>query len=100
MATKRFRFLVEGNTGLVLQPKDASITKAGGVDMTEYDKLKLQNAYGCTACGGHQFSLTGGSFKATSSVPTTYCDWILRTGNNKQIVLDFSVMIFLPQKQL
>ena len=75
-----------------MQPKDPSITQVGGFVMTDLDKLKLVNAYGCEACGGHQFSLSGGTFKATSTVPTTHCDWFLRTGNRKQIVLDFSVI--------
>ena len=61
--------------------------------MTEYDKLKLRNAYGCTACGGHQFSSSGGTLKAASSVPTSSCEWILRTQTNKQIVLEFSVRL-------
>ena len=61
--------------------------------MTEQDKFKLQSAYGCTACGGSQFSASGGSFQATSDVPTTYCDWSLSTKAGKQIVLDFTVII-------
>ena len=78
---------------MVLQPKDPAITEAGGVELTEIDKQKLTSAYGCTACGGHQYSVSGGSFQASSSISTTFCDWIFRTGQNKQIILNFSVMI-------
>ena len=86
-------FLLEGETGLVMQPKDASITSAGGNVLSEIDKAKLQHAYGCTACGGSQFSATGGSFKAESNVPTNYCNWALASTNGKQIILAFTVSI-------
>ena len=61
--------------------------------MTDIDKFKLQSAYGCTACGGSQYSATGGSFQATADVPTPYCDWSLSTKAGRQIVLDFTVTI-------
>ena len=79
------------NNDQVIEPKDPSVFQTGGVEMTEYDKLKLQSAYGCSACGGHQYSASGGSLQAISSVTATYCDWVLRTGDNMQIKLDFSV---------
>ena len=75
----------------VLKPKDQSITEAGGTEMTQYDILKLQSAYGCTACGGHLLSSSGGSLDSTGSRKNSYCDWFLKTDKNKQIILNFQV---------
>ena len=44
-----------------MEPKDTSITKAGGREMTELDKKKLSAAYSCdNPCGGRKYSATGG----------------------------------------
>ena len=40
------RFLATGQTGNVIVPKDSSITKAGGTEMSTIDKQKLAYAYG------------------------------------------------------
>ena len=79
----------------VLKPKNSSITEAGGLEMSKYDKIKLMEAYGCNACGGHKYSLSGGAFSARSSppIPESYCDWVLRTSNDKKINIEFSVTI-------
>ena len=81
---------------MTMKPKDSSVIRAGaraGSGLSDIDKVKLKSAYGCDACGGHQFSLKGGRFHARSSppIPGNYCDWILRTAENKQIILQFSV---------
>ena len=93
LCTHNFSFAVD-ETKLVLIPKNSSIIKAGGIVMTEIDKSKLKNAYGCTTCGGHQFSSSGGSLEAASTFSTSSCEWILRTEKMKQIVMDFSVSIW------
>ena len=81
---------------MTMKPKNSSIIRTGWslrVGLSDIDKFKLRSAYGCDACGGHQFSLKGGRFHARSSppIPGNYCDWILRTAENKQIILQFSV---------
>ena len=75
----------------MLIPNDVSITEAGGTEMTQYDLLKLQSAYGCTICGGSLSSSTGGSLDSTGSRKDSYCHWFLKTDNNKQVSLDISV---------
>ena len=75
----------------VLIPKDPNITQAGGSEMSQFDILKLQNAYGCTACGGYQSSSTGGLLTSSESRKNSYCDWLLNTESNKQIILNFQV---------
>ena len=86
-----FSFQADGKTGNVIQPKDSSITKAGGTEMTTTDKKKLAAAYGCSACGGNLYSATGGSLQGASSAPSSSCDWIVRTDSRKQVILTFSV---------
>ena len=74
---------------MTMKPKNSSILRTGlGLRLSDVDKFKLRSAYGCDACGGDQFSLKGGRFHARSR---NYCDWILRTAENKQIILQFSV---------
>ena len=74
---------------MTMKPKNSSILRTGlGLRLSDIDKFKLRSAYGCDACGGDQFSLKGGRFHARSR---NYCDWFLRTAENKQIILQFSV---------
>ena len=77
----------------MLIPKDDSIKKAGGDEMTQYDLLKLQRAYGCTACGGYLQSSSGGTLDSKGSRKSSYCDWFLKTDKNKQIILNFEVYL-------
>ena len=79
-----------------MKPKNSSIIRTGyslRLGLSDIDKFKLRSAYGCDACGGHQFSLKGGRFQARSSppIPGNNCDWVLRTAANKQIILQFFV---------
>ena len=81
---------------MTMKPKNSSIIRTGWslrVGLSDIDKFKLRSAYGCDACGGHQFSLKGGRFHARSSppIPGNNCDWVIRTAANKQIILQFSV---------
>ena len=82
---------------MTMKPKDPSIDsrEVRSVEMTDLDKLKLRRAYNCDGCGGHQFSLTGGSFQVRSSppIPEDACDWTLTSAEGMQISLQFSVCI-------
>ena len=74
-----FRFLVEGETGNVIEVK-ASVspqpTKIGNTELSQYDTIKIQAAYGCEACGGPQ---TGhqGQLQAADTVSEGTCIWWL-----------------------
>jgi hypothetical protein len=46
-----------------LTPKDTSITKLGGSELTAMDIQKIKKAYGCDgSCGARQKSETGGGW--------------------------------------
>ena len=75
----------------MLIPKDPTITQAGGTEMTQFDIMKLQSAYGCSACGGYQSSSTGGLLTSSESRKNSYCDWLLNTNRKQQIILNFQV---------
>ena len=70
----------------MLIPKDPRITQAGGTEMTQFDILKLQSAYGCTSCGGYISSSTGGLLTSSESRKNSYCDWFLSTERHNQII--------------
>ena len=82
-----FRFLVEGETGNVIEVK-ASVspqpTKIGNTELSQYDTIKIQAAYGCEACGGPQ---TGhqGQLQAADTVSEGTCLWWLTSPGGYQI---------------
>ena len=84
-------FRVEGATGNVINPKDTSITEAGGVVLSDNDKLRLKRAYGCGSCGGHQFSNVGGSVTGEASNTSPLCEWVLETDMGKGIIIEFEI---------
>ena len=84
-------FRVEGATGNVINPKDTSITEAGGVVLSDNDKLRLKKAYGCGSCGGHQFSSVGGSVTGEASNTSPLCEWVLETDMGKGISIEIEV---------
>ena len=76
----------------VLQPIDEKIKKAGGIEMTESDIMKLKSAYGCKSCGGYLSSSTGGLLDSSLwTEKNSVCDWLLSTDRNKQIILNIQV---------
>ena len=84
-------FRVEGATGNVLNPKDISITEAGGVVLSDKDKIRLKRAYGCGSCGGHQYSRVGGIVTGEGSLTSPLCEWVLATDMGKGISIDIEV---------
>ena len=90
------RFLAADQEGNVIEPKDTSISEAGGIEMTELDKKKLSAAYSCdNPCGGRKYSATGGEISKTIkpefSDKLKECEYNLRTDPKNQIVVEFSV---------
>ena len=89
----------------MLNPKDPNITSAGGTVLTSSDILRLQRAYGCESCGGHQYSSTGGNLTGYGNNTSPLCEWVLRTMAGKGISitfeesLDFTSQIILTVNQ-
>ena len=86
-----YSFRIEGSTGNVLNPKDTSITEAGGVVLSDNDKLRLKRAYGCDSCGGHQYSSVGGSVTGEGNNTSPLCEWVLETDMGKGISIEIEV---------
>ena len=86
---------MDGFDGNVLNPKDTNILEAGGVVLSSSDKLRLQRAYGCGSCGGHQYSGVGGNVAGEASNTSPLCEWILETEVGKGISIDFEVNLSL-----
>ena len=80
-------FLVEGETGNVIEVK-ASVspqpTKIGNTELSQYDTIKIQKAYGCEACGGPQAGHHG-SLQAADTGTEGTCLWWLTSPSGHQI---------------
>ena len=75
----------------MLNPKDASITSVGGVELSTKDILRLQRAYGCGSCGGQQYSRSGGNINGYRNNTSPLCEWVLQTDSGKGIIVDIEV---------
>ena len=88
-----YRFLVEGETGNVIEVK-ASVspqpTKIGNTELSQYDTIKIQAAYGCEACGGPQTGLQG-QLQAADIVTESPCLWWLTSPRTNQILIHIQV---------
>ena len=61
--------------------------------LSSSDKLRLQRAYGCGSCGGHQYSSVGGSVSGDASATSPLCEWVLGTDMGKGISINIEVKI-------